>query len=306
MSEINKLAQAQNEVAIEGLFQELEIIPGVTKPDRTGKTKEFIRGTVTVAVEQRVGSETETEIIPISFFATKFKNAGGLNPAYENIMGLEKFKRSSVDGAEADYIRLSSFGNISENSFVSKTNGQLVTMWTINGSFFSKVVGTPNPRANFKTKIVIRSIEDEVDKESLPTGRLKIKGVLVQYGGRADVIDFVVEDKQAAAHIFKHFNEKDTVVVAGSVRVTVVSVTSNLSSGEAMIGSEPDFTSTSSLRRKELVITGVSPNPLDGEDAYDIDAIMEALNLRKERHDKLLADAASAPAAASPAKARGW
>lgn len=299
-----KLAQAQNEVAIEGIFQELDITEGVTKPDRTGKTKEYIRGTVTVAVEQLVGTETELEEIPISFFATKFKNAGGSNPAYENINSLKLLKRRSTDGDEADAIRLSSFGNIVENSFVSKNNGQLVSFWNINGSFFSKVVGTPNHKAIFKVKIVLRSIEDELDKNGLPTSRTKIKGVIVQYGGRADVVEFVVEDKQASAHIFKRFNEGDTVIVAGYIRVTIASVQTAHDSGEAMIGNDPDFTTTASVRRRELVITSVSPNPLDGAEAYELDTIKDALNQRKDRQDAMMSNASNVTAA--PTKARGW
>ena len=114
----------------------------------------------------------------------------------------------------------------------------------------------------FKVKIVVRSIEDEV-KDDVPTGRLKIKGIIVQYGGRADVVEFVVEDKQAAAHIMKRFSEKDTIIVAGYVRVTVVTVAGNKETGAGgdMIGEDLDFSPSTSSRRRELVITSVSPNP---------------------------------------------
>jgi hypothetical protein len=304
MSEMN-LKQAQNEVAVEGVFQELDIHEGVTRPGRDGKTKEYIRGTVTVSVEQQVGKELEIEEIPISFFATKFKNAGGLNPAYENINALRTMKRRSTDGDEADFIRLSSFGYIGENTFVSRTTGQLINYWNINGSFFSKVIGTPNPRAMFKVKIVVRSIEDEI-KDDVPTGRLKIKGIIVQYGGRADVVEFVVEDKQAAAHIMKRFSEQDTIIVAGYVRVTMVTVAGNKETGAGgdMIGEDLDFSPSTSSRRRELVITSVSPNPLDGDDAYDIADIGAALNARKEKQDKQIADFTAT--ASKPAATRGW
>ena len=304
MSELN-LKQAQNEVAVEGVFQELDIHEGMTKPGRDGKTKEYIRGTVTINVTQQVGKELEVEEIPISFFATKYKNAGGSNPAYENINQLRGLKRMTTDGEEADVIRLSSFGSIGENSFVSRTSGQLINYWNVNGSFFSKVVGTANPRALFKVKIVIRSIEDESNSEG-PTGRLKIKGIIVQYGGRADVVEFVVEDKQAAAHIIKRFQEKDTIVVGGYIRVTMATVIgkSATGAGEDMIGEDLDFSSVSSSRRRELVITSVSPNPLDGEDAYDMEAIGVALNARKETLDKKVADYTAT--ASKPAASRGW
>lgn len=303
MSEMIKLTQALNEVAVEGIFQELDITEGKTKPGRDGREKEYIRGTVTIAVEQQVGKETELEEIPISFFATKFKNAGGSNPAYENINALRALKRRSTDGEDADVIRLSSFGNIVENSFVSKNSGQLVSFWNINGSFFSKVIGASNHKAIFKVKIVLRSIEDETNADG-PTGRTKIKGVIVQYNNRADLVEFVVEDKQASNHIFKRFNEGDTVIVGGYVRVTITSVQTHQGDGEAMIGTEPDFSSVSSVRRRELVITSVSPNPLDGAEAYDLDVIKDILNARKDRQDAMLASAASA--AASTVKTRGW
>lgn len=297
---MSQLKQAQNEVAIEGVFQELDIHEGLTRNDN----KEYIRGTVTISVEQQVGRDIEVEEVPISFFATKYKKNGGENPAYQNINDLRNLKRKTTDPEDPDTIRLSSFGNIGENAFVSKSTGQLINYWQINGSFFSKVVGTPNHRAIFKAKIVIRSIEDEV-VQGEPTGRIKIKGILIQWGGRADVVEFVVEDKQAAAHIVKRFQEKDTIIVGGYVRVTMVTVAGNSSQNEGMdmIGEDLDFSSTSSARRRELVITSVSPNPLDGEDAYDIEDIGVALNARKESHDKKLSEFTST---AKAAPARSW
>lgn len=305
MSEM-KLRQAKNEVAIEGLFSELDMTEGVTKPDRFGKTKEYVRGRVTVQVDQMIGNEREVEEIPVSFFITKYKNDGGVNPAYESITSLKNLKRKSVDGENADYIRLTSFGSIAENAFVSRSNGQLIDSWVINGSFFGRVAANPSPKAVFKTKIVIRNIEDET-VDDIPTGRLKVRGIIVQYGGRTDVVDFVVEDKNAYNHIFKNFKEQDTIMVAGFIRMSIAN-TKTSGNTDGMIGQEVDFSSVTTVRRRELVITSVSPEALQDEEAYDFDAICDALNVRKERMDKMLENASqpSAAPAATTSNKRGW
>lgn len=276
MSEM-KLKQAVNEVAVEGIFKEFEFIEGET---RTGKP--YARGNVIIGVTQEVGGRVEESEIPISFFATKFKNDGGDNPAYKNLKELDNLKRQSVDGDQADYIRVGGNAEIQESSYYPRgvKDPPLITAWQVRGSFFSRASNV-EPKAIFKTKIVLRSMEEEMEND-VPTGRLKVRGIIIQYGGRADVVDYIVEDPRAVAHIMKNFSERDTILVGGYIRVAPYTVEKD--SPTSMIGEEVKTSYT--LTRRELVITSVSSEAFSGDDAYDFEAIKVALNERTDFLEK--------------------
>ena len=56
---------------------------------------------------------------------------------------------------------------------------------------------------------------DELDREGDTTGRLIIKGAVVQYGGMLDVLYFVVEQPEAVDFIQRNWKINDTVTVKG-------------------------------------------------------------------------------------------
>lgn len=285
---LNLTTQSENQVALEGTLVE---ITNVRESEKNNN--KYIGGTVVIEVTQKVGTEVETSEIPVSFFASQYKKDGGNNPAWDNIQSLFAMNRKSTNPENPDRVRFTS-GQITENAYVNKNNGQIVSYWQVRNTFFNKGASGSDDQAAFKAKIVVHSIEDEFDRESNPTGRLKVRGLIVAYGSKIEVVDFIVEDKEAINHIRTYWNPKDTVQVAGYVRA--LTVTTAGASDESLGFGEAPKIGTTSFKR-ELVISSGSPGALDEEASYDEAALKQGIAARKEMLDKMVAAAANAPAA---------
>jgi hypothetical protein len=120
--------------------------------------------------------------VPVNVFASEITKAGKANPAYKGLKDLEKNAISIAAGGRetANSIKVNA-GSISENSYYGQ-NGNLITGYRVNGSFFTTKNVTKYD-ASFKHEIVILSMIDEI-KDDDPTGRLIIKGAIVQYGSK--------------------------------------------------------------------------------------------------------------------------
>ena len=151
-------------------------------------------------------------------------------------------------------------------------------------------------------------MHEEMDREENPTGRLIVKGGIVQYGGKLDVVEFVVESPECVEHISRNWQVNDTVNARGRIRFT--SLEEKRASSEASWGEEVPETTTRVMR--ELIITTGDPEGKEEEFAYDQADIKKAFNVRKANMEQLQIDAknkASKPAAqaAAPAKsAYSW
>lgn len=296
---MDNLRESKNVAVVEGLLQELDLTEA---NDKNGRP--YIRGRVTIRTEQKVGQEVEISEIPVSVFAYKSKNDGNANPAYANIKTLETFKRLTTDGDNAERIRLTS-GRIGENLYAP--NGKLISSWVLNNSFFNKVTGDYAPKAVFEMQIVVRSIIEETDVNEVPTGRLKVSGVTVKYNGDIDQLNFVVENPQAIAHIQRNWNEKDTVNIKGYIRVKPVAKVSVKKDNDDF-GDDID-TDVGTRTVRELVIAGGSTGCLDSDEAYDFEAIRQAVVARKARVDQVEADGLAKSKSNSGSKTsakKGW
>ena len=184
------LRQAENKVKIEGILSEIDLKTGSFM--KNGSKVDSIGGTIKVKVEQKIGDKEYTLEIPVHMFASKLTNAGKPNPAYESISRImNEYTSIAAAGGEdgADRIRITS-GQIQMNEYYGQ-NGQLISFPRINSSFVTKVKKEEfSPEATFVTDFYVASKEDEVDANDTATGRIKIRGVLPQYGGRVDVVDF--------------------------------------------------------------------------------------------------------------------
>ena len=138
-------------------------------------------------------------------------------------------------------------------------------------------------------------MHEEMDREGEPTGRLIVKGAVVQYQGKLDVIEFIVEGSDAVNYISRNWEENKTVNVGGRIRVT--SQEEKRSASESSWGEELPETSTRMVR--ELIITRGSDEPFDDDFAYDAAEIKKAFNERKARLEQMQIDAKKG----SPAKA---
>lgn len=259
--------QAGNKINLAGIL--MDVAPGSGK---LSDGRQYKRATVTVRVTQTYGGRTETSDIQVGMFATEFTSTGKQNPAWKSLMDLEHMKTAQNVGIDAaSRVRLTG-ATLQENNFVSR-NGQLINGWQIRGSFINEA--KVSDIASFVTDIFIMSMDDEVDRDGDTTGRLKIRGGIVQYGGRLDVVDFIVEAPDVVEYIQRHWEVNSTVTVKGRIRV--------LSQEEEVHSSGwgEDIPETTTYFVRELIITTGDDEPKEDEFAYDPVEIKKAFNERK-------------------------
>ena len=265
----------------------------------------YERATFTVRVNQTYGGREEISEIPVSVFATQYTKNNTLNPGFDNIQTLKNMKTVQNFGeAEADSVRISR-ATIRENNFVSRS-GQLISGWQLNTNFINSTKGMKDI-ASFDIDIFIMDMQDEVDREGDPTGRMIIKGGVVQYNGALDVLEFIVESPDNVEYLRRNWNVNDTVNVGGRIRVT--SVEENRPSSSSSWGEDIPETSTRMVR--ELIITRGSDEPFEEDFAYDPTEIRKAFNVRKANIEQLQINATSKPTApkaatAAPASKYSW
>lgn len=290
MRDIN--IQANNKVNIVGKLLDATFNTGTLSDGRA-----YERATVTIRVTQTYGGQTETSEIPVSMFATQYTTKGGLNPAYKSIQDLKTMKTAQNVGLEeAANIRMTG-ASLRENAFVSRTTGQLITGWQLNGSFISTT--SMADVASFSTDIFIMDMRPEEDREGETTGRLIIKGGVVQYGGKLDILNFIVEQPEAVEYIERNWNVNDTVSIVGRIRVTSHE---EPSSGASSSWGE-DIPDTTTRYVRELILTKGDDQPKDEEFAYDPADIKKAFNVHQANLQQLQVDAKSAKPKAAKVEA---
>ena len=167
------------------------------------------------------------------------------------------------------------------NEFVNRM-GDITSYPRINASFVNKIrQDEMKPEATFSINFVVGKKCPEVDKEGIETGRYKITGVVPQYGGQVDVIEFITANPKVIEAINQYWSENDTVSAIGRL---------NFSSRTETVLKEVDFGEPQETVRtysvSELIITGGSAAPLEEGQAYDIEEIKQALAERKARLEK--------------------
>lgn len=274
--------QAGNKLNLAGTL--MDVTPGEGK---LADGRPYKRATVTIRVTQAYGGKTETSDIQVGMFATEFTSTGKQNPAWKSLLDLMGMKTAQKCGIEnASHVRLTG-ATLQENNFVSRT-GQLINGWQIRGSFINEA--KISDVASFVTDIFIMDMSDEVDREGDTTGRLKIKGGIVQYGGKLDVVEFIVEQPDTVEYISRNWEVNGTVTVKGRIRV--------LSQEEEVQSSGwgEDVPETTTRFVRELIITTGDDECKEEDFAYDPVEIKKAFNERKAAIEQLQINArATAP-----------
>ena len=259
--------QAGNKLKLAGTLMDVAFGDGKLADGRPYK-----RATVTIRVNQTYGGKSETSDIQVGMFATEYTSTGKQNPAWKSLTDLALMKTAQNVGIDnASHVRLTG-ATLQENNFVSR-NGQLINGWQIRGSFINeaKVADV----ASFVTDIFIMSMDDEVNREGETTGRLVVKGGIVQYGGKLDVVEFIVEAPDTVEYISRNWKVGDTVTVKGRIRVT---------SQEEEVQSSgwgEDVPDTTTRFVRELIITTGDDEGKEEDFAYDPAEIKKAANERK-------------------------
>lgn len=272
------MRQAENKVFIEGILSEIDIVERTyTKDDVQNNA---LAGQIKVRVEQKINGVDKILEIPVHVFVNEMTKKGTKNPAYESIDTVRREFVSIASGAGvegADRIRISG-ASIQMNEYWADEN-RLSSYPRINASFVQRVKRDEfTPKAQFSTELVVSKMINEVDKDGVETGRLKVEGILPQYGGRVDVVPFIAENPNVVDAISQYWQPKDTVKVSGKL---------NFSSTVEIYTEEQGFGEPIEKKRtinvSELVITGGSQTPLEGDFAFNEEEIKNALAERKAR-----------------------
>lgn len=282
--------QALNRVNIVGKLLDIVFRSGTLSDGRP-----YESANMTIRVTQTYGGREETSEIPVSMFASKYTLANKPNPSYEQLQSLRTMKTAQNVGIDAaDMVRINS-GSIRENNFVSKS-GQLINGWQINTSFIGP--GNTAEVASFTTDIFIMDMHPEEDREGDATGRLVVKGAIVQYNGNLDVVEFIVENPDAVDYIERNWQINDTVTIKGRIRMTVAEAKS--SGADSSWGEDiPEMTT---LPVRELIITKGDDQGKEEDFAYDPTDIKKAFNARKAKIEQLQVDAKKSSAGKAAAQ----
>lgn len=275
------LRQAENRVKVEGILAEIDIKPG--QFNKNGQMMDSIGGHIIVKVTQKISGEEKELAIPVHMFASKLTNKGTPNPAYESIKKIAdeyvSIAASETGEDGADRVRITS-GNIRMNEYYSQ-DGRLISFPRVNASFVNRINKSDcKPEATYTTEFVVANKSEEI-KNDEPTGRYRIDAIVPQYGGKVDVVPMFAQSEGVIDAISTYWNVGDTVKANGRLDFSATTET---------IIEEVDFgepiEKTRTINRSDLIITGGSQEPLEGDFAFDNAEIQSALADRKLRLEK--------------------
>lgn len=272
---------AENKVRIEGILSETNLEYGSFQKD--GKTVECIRGLIKVLVNQSVNGVPTDNEIPVHMFASKLKNDGTPNPAYESIDRIKKdyisIAASENGEAGADCVRIAG-AQITMNEYYNQ-NKQLISFPRIQASFVQKIARKDmKPEASFSAEMVVgtKGYKTDAEGNEVEPRVYSVKGIMPLYGDKVQVVEFIAANEKVADVLNNNWEEKDTVKFIGRL---------NFSSRTETYIEEVDFGEpqerTRTLSVSELLITGGSKDPLEGDFAFDKDDIQKALADRASR-----------------------
>lgn len=295
------LRQAENRVKVEGILAEIDIKPGSF--NKNGQMMESIGGSIIVKVTQKISGEEKELAIPVHMFASKLTNKGTPNPAYESIKKvMDEYVSiaASENGEEgADRVRITS-GSVRMNEYYSQ-DGRLISFPRVNASFVSRINKADcKPEATYTAEFVVANKAEEIVNDE-PTGRYRIDAIIPQYGGKVDVVPMYAQSEGVIDAVSTYWNVGDTVKANGRLDFSATTET---------IIEEVDFgepiEKTRTINRSDLIITGGSQEPLDGDFAFDNTEIQSALADRKLRLEKQKdKDMSRAASKAAPPKNTG-
>lgn len=262
---------AVNVVSIRGTLMDYAMKDGVTKGNRA-----YRRVNTSVRVKQFYNGKEEISEIPVDMIANKVKKDGTSNRVYEgyaeNSRNFEPATRVGADKATIVSCSGNRNARLKENIYVPKgTSEEVHSNWQVSSTFMNQAFGTSDSEtdyATFDVELFIFNMDREINSIGEETGRLVIRGGIVQYGRKIDVLPFYVEDASAIDYIERNYEINDTARFVGRLRYTSETTTyvSENTWGESI-------PTTSSKKKRELIITGpgvgCENGPYEEEQAYD-------------------------------------
>ena len=271
------LAQKENNVKVEGILSEIDL--KYIDFQKNGQSRRAISGSVKIRVDQNIAGEDKVSEVPVYVFASELKNDGTKNQiftSWEDVM--KKWVSIAAGGIDAaDRVRVTN-GRIEMNEYYGQ-NGQLVAFPRISTSFINKVRKDDcKPKAEFSVIFAVGQKGFRTDRDGVETDQYVVKGIIPRYSGQVDVVEFVASNENVASAMSNYWNDGDTVKASGRLNFTS---RTEVTSVPVDFG-EPQET-TRTINISELIITGGSSTPLEGDMAFDVDDIEAALVERQTR-----------------------
>jgi len=273
------LRQAENRCRIEGILSEINLKYGSYVNKNTGATVDNVGGNIKVLVHQVINGEEVTLDIPVYMFASKYTNAGKLNPAYESIETvMNSYVSIAAAGGEAgaDKIRITN-ANIRMNEYYNQ-QGQLVSFPRVNASFVQKAGNDFKPEASWNLQFAVSSMDFVTDSDGveLDPKKLRIKIIVPQYGGKVDTMELYATNPKVIDAITSYWENQKTYTAKGRLNFS----TTTKEVVEEMDFGEPEVhvrTTTVS----ELIVTSGTQAPLEEGAAFDVMELAAALKEHK-------------------------
>lgn len=264
-----------NIVKIEGILSEIDLKYSTFK--RNGVDTQGVGGVIKIRVNTKINGNDEELEIPVHMFASQYTNAGANNPAYESIERVmnEYVSIAASDIEKADRVRITR-AQIAMNEYYGQ-NGNLVSFPRITASFISKIKKEEcKPAADFSVTFMVGQKGYVLDKDGVETDRYKVMGMIPQYGGKIDVVPFYAINPGVIDAVSNYWNEGETVKATGKLCFSSKTETYEV---KVDFGEASEGTRTISI--SDLIITGGSSTPLEGELAINYDDVKAALEDRK-------------------------
>lgn len=291
-----------NSCKIEGILSEINLDDYQFMKD--GVMSNAIRGNFKVRVDTKVNDVDTTLEIPIRVFVSQLKKDGTPNPCYEQIKALKDTYVSiaASDIERADRVRITG-AQIEMNEYYK--NGNLVSFPAISANFVSRVNKSEcHPTAEFGVVFVVLKAGYEVDAEGVETDRYKITAGVPKFGGRMDTVPFYTSNPSVIDAVSQYWRVGDTVKATGRLYFTQSTETIEDTSGFG----EPQV-KTRTVNVSDLIITGGSTTPIEGDFAIAAEDVRAALAQHQEYLAQLKVKAEAkrnTPPAATPVSKNGF
>lgn len=293
------LRQAINDIYIEGILAENELKTITYSKD--GKEVEAISGRIIVKVTQPINGVEKELMIPINYFQNKYKKDGNINSAWKS---LETVMNTFVSIAasnedEADRVQIS-HAEIDMNEYYP-TPDKLSSFPRIKASFVNRI---SKERCHSKAEgdiefCLVEKIDEVIN--DIPTGRIKIKGVVPGYNGRVNVVPFIASSAGAVDYISNHCTEGDTCKARVKLDFSsaTIEIKEELEFGEPVIKQR-------TVNVSDIILSGIYP-AVDPEMAFDAADVHQGLAERKARLEVQKAkDMAKTQKASTPSPSKSF
>jgi hypothetical protein len=247
-----------NKTTIEGILVEKDLRAGVA--EKTGVA--YVSG--------RLHIETEPgNVVAVDVYESEKTVKGAVNQKYATLKGVYDNGQARHDGAyRPTTLRVSSA--LGTNDWYNK-EGELVSS-LINRGGFINITTQVQPKADFETDVVIKSVQPEIRQEQ-ETGRVIVNGIIFNYANQALPARFIV-DNAKGVEFFQNLDANTFTRVWGS---QVNSTVTNERIEESAFGDAKVV--KSSYSRKEFVITGAQTEAYD-DTQMTTDELNQAIQAR--------------------------